>query len=124
MRSRIVKFTPNLTIHTLLLIVLVTGDTDLAPAVRIAQRLFPRNDIRFALPYERGTKSLRKIAPKSFRIGKDGYTKHQFPDPFIRKSGRRVAKPSDFLCRRDYFCNAGHALQLVRGGVLSLCRAR
>jgi hypothetical protein len=77
-------------------IVLVTGDTDLAPAVRIAQRLFPQNDIRFALPYERGTKLLRQIAPKSFRIGKDGYTKHQFPDPFMLKSRRRITKPSSW----------------------------
>lgn len=74
-------------------VVLMTGDTDLAPAVQTAQRLFPAKDIRFALPYERHNKLLRQIAPKSFRIGKDGYTKHQFPDPFILSSGKAISKP-------------------------------
>lgn len=77
-------------------IVLVTGDTDLAPAVRIAQRLFPHNDIRFALPYERGTKLLRQIAPKSFKIGSNGYTNNQLPDPFPLKSGKTISKPSSW----------------------------
>ena len=77
-------------------IVLVTGDTDLAPAVQIARRLFPERDIRFALPYERANKLLRKIAPASFKIGKDGYTKHQLPDPFRLKSGTTIAKPSSW----------------------------
>lgn len=77
-------------------LVIVTGDTDLAPAVQTAQRLFPAKDIRFALPYERHNKLLRQIAPASFRIGKDGYTKHQFPDPFVLKSGRQIHKPSSW----------------------------
>lgn len=77
-------------------IVLTTGDTDLAPAVETAQRLFPGKDIRFALPYERHNKLLRQIAPASFRIGKGGYTKHQFPDPFTLRSGRQIAKPSSW----------------------------
>lgn len=77
-------------------VVLVTGDTDLAPAIRTAQRLFPGKDIRFALPYERHNKLLRQIAPASFRIGKDGYTKHQFPDPFVLKNGKKVPKPSSW----------------------------
>jgi uncharacterized LabA/DUF88 family protein len=74
-------------------LVIVTGDTDLAPAFHTAKRLFPGAEIRFALPYERHTKLLRQIAPTSFRIGKEGYTKHQFPDPFILRSGRKISKP-------------------------------
>ena len=77
-------------------IILVTGDTDLAPAIRTAQRLFPDKDIRFALPYERHNKLLRQIAPKSFRIGKDGYTNNQLPDPFTLKSGKTISKPSSW----------------------------
>jgi uncharacterized LabA/DUF88 family protein len=77
-------------------IVLVTGDTDLAPAVKTAQRLFPAKDIRFGLPYGRHNKLLRKLAPKSFRIGSKGYTKNQLLDPFILGGGKRVSKPSSW----------------------------
>ena len=73
---------------------LVTGDTDLAPAVRAAQRLFPEKDVRFAFPYRRHNKELKDLAPKSFIIGSGSYSKHQFADPFVLSDGRKIDKPS------------------------------
>ena len=75
-------------------IVLVTGDTDFAPAIRTAQSASPKKDVRFAFPCNRPNNDLRKLAPKSFRIGKEGYAKHQLPDPYVISSGKTVAKPS------------------------------
>lgn len=74
-------------------VVLVTGDTDLAPAVRTAQNSFPEKDIRFALPYKRHNNELRKMAPHSFTIGKEAYRNHQFSDPYRLASGEIVYKP-------------------------------
>ncbi len=74
-------------------VVLMTGDTDLAPAVRTAKNHSPDKDIRFALPYKRHSNDLRRIAPKSFKIGKETYAKHQFPDPYLLPSGTEIAKP-------------------------------
>lgn len=77
-------------------VVLVTGDTDFTPAVRTAQSASPKKDVRFAFPYNRPNNDLRKLAPKSFRIGKERYVKCQFPDPYVTSSGKEIAKPSSW----------------------------
>ncbi len=75
-------------------VVLVTGDTDLAPAVRVADRLFPLKRVVFAFPYKRKNKELAKLSPGSFTISKEQYTKHQLPDPFVLSIGVKINKPS------------------------------
>lgn len=74
-------------------IVLVTGDTDLIPAVQSAKSIFPSKRILFAFPYRRKNQELVKIAPGSFRLKKERYLKHQLPDPFILENGDRIHKP-------------------------------
>ncbi len=74
-------------------VILMTGDTDFAPAVKTAQNADPGKDIRFAFPYNRPNNDLRKIAPKSFRIGKESYVKHQFPDIYELSNGKKINKP-------------------------------
>jgi uncharacterized LabA/DUF88 family protein len=74
-------------------VVLMTGDTDLAPAVKTAQSTPIKKDIRFALPYKRHNNELRKIAPDSFRIGKERYANYQFTDPYVLSSGKKMSKP-------------------------------
>jgi hypothetical protein len=73
--------------------VLVTGDTDLAPAVRTASRLFPVKQICFAFPYKRRNTELAKLVSKHFYIRKERYAAHQLPDPMRLPSGRLVSKP-------------------------------
>ena len=75
--------------------VIVSGDTDLAPAVRTAQRLFPTKRIVFGFPHHRKNNELAKLAP-SFRIGRDSYLRHQFSDPFTTSAGRNIAKPANW----------------------------
>jgi uncharacterized LabA/DUF88 family protein len=72
---------------------LVTGDTDLAPACRTAQRLFPGKTIGFAFPYRRKNKELAKLTSTSFNMDSRHYVAHQFPDPVRLPSGDVVAKP-------------------------------
>ena len=71
---------------------LVTGDTDIAPAVRTAQRLFPDKTIGFAFPFGRKNKELAQLVPRSFQISKNQYLKNQFP-PVVEISGRLLHKP-------------------------------
>lgn len=70
--------------------VLVTGDTDLAPAVRMVADVFPEKTICFAFPYKRKNKELNAITSKSFLIRKERYAAHQFPDPFTGISAGRL----------------------------------
>lgn len=74
-------------------IVLVTGDTDLAPAVRLCQRLFPEKYICFAFPYKRTNTELQQMFPGSFKISQASYCRFQYPNPFRLADGKDVAKP-------------------------------
>lgn len=74
-------------------VVLVTGDTDLAPAVKTAMKLFPAKQVCFAFPYERKNKELAKLVSKHFQIKKERYAAHQFPDPMVLPSGKEIVKP-------------------------------
>jgi len=75
-------------------IVLVTGDTDLAPAVRTCKRLFPDRLILFAFPYMRVNAELQALAPESFSIKATSYLRYQLPDPLVLKDGTELHKPS------------------------------
>ena len=73
--------------------VLVTGDTDLAPAVRTAMSLFPNKRVLFAFPYHRKNKELSKLAPGSFTMDKSQYARYQFQNPCILSDGTAIGKP-------------------------------
>lgn len=74
-------------------VVLVTGDTDLSTSVKTAKQPFPDKDIRFAFPYRRTNLELKQIAPNSFKIHRNSYVRHQFPDPFELPDGTQINKP-------------------------------
>lgn len=74
-------------------VVLITGDTDIAPAVRTSQKLFPEKSIIFGFPYKRRNNELVKLASKHFKISKENIIKHQFPDPLILSNGEKIYKP-------------------------------
>jgi len=76
--------------------VLVTGDTDLAPAVRTCKRLFPSKHILFAFPYRRTNNELAKISPQSFSIKRNSYASCQFSNPLILTDGTKLDKPSSW----------------------------
>lgn len=73
--------------------VLVTGDTDLAPAIRTGSLLFPLKKIVFAFPFGTKTKELSNIAPGSFTLGAAEYAKHQFAETVTLHSGKIITKP-------------------------------
>ncbi|UBF27051.1 NYN domain-containing protein [Kovacikia minuta CCNUW1] len=77
-------------------VVLVTGDTDLAPAVRTAKQLFSNKKVIFAFPYKRKNQELVKLAPGSFEIKKEQYVKHQFPNPYVLLDGSIISKPTSW----------------------------
>ncbi len=76
------------------IVVLVTGDTDLAPAARTVDRLFPNATIAFAFPYGRMNAELRNLAPASFKIHKRHYAKHQLSDPVVIPNKSPIHKPA------------------------------
>ncbi|MGC9328031.1 MAG: NYN domain-containing protein [Candidatus Hinthialibacter sp.] len=76
--------------------VIMTGDTDLTPAVKLTQKLFPYSLILFAFPAFRKNKILQKLCPHSFEIKSKQYANHQFPNPYILKNGKSIHKPESW----------------------------
>lgn len=72
--------------------IILSGDTDLAPAVRTVQRLFPDKTTGFAFPFGRKNKELAQLVPLSFQISRKQYLNHQFP-PAVTIAGRTIKKP-------------------------------
>jgi uncharacterized LabA/DUF88 family protein len=74
-------------------VVLVSGDTDLIPAIRTASTLFPTCTVAVCFPFKRHNAELRAAVQRSFKIGKDQYAKHQLPDPIVLPNGHLIRKP-------------------------------
>jgi len=73
--------------------VIITGDTDIAAAVKIAKNIYPTKHVLFAFPYARKNSELAKLAP-SFTITDQAYIKHQFTNPITLKNGKKINKPA------------------------------
>lgn len=73
--------------------VLLTGDTDLAPAYVTASTLFPNKNILFMFPFARKNKELKALAPHSFKIKGKQYANNQFSDPYQLSDGTLINKP-------------------------------
>ena len=74
-------------------VVLVTGDTDVAPAIRAAKRMFPLAEVCFAFPWQRRNDELKKLATGlCIDITRDAYLRHQFPDPLV-VGAKKYPKP-------------------------------
>jgi len=76
--------------------VLVTGDTDLGPAIKTAFQLFPEKQIYCLFPYGRKNKELAQLATGSFVITTDRYQGCQFDDPFVTHEGKKLRKPASW----------------------------
>lgn len=74
--------------------VLVTGDTDLSPAVRSVKTNFKNKKVIFAFPYKRKNEELAVLAPGSFSIGCNKCAKHQYPNPVVLQDGSKIYKPN------------------------------
>jgi Protein of unknown function DUF88. len=72
---------------------LMTGDTDIAPAVRMVRKYYPNGEIGFLFPYKRKNKELAQIANFSRNIKKERYLQYQFPDPFVLSDSTSIKKP-------------------------------
>jgi len=74
-------------------VVIVSGDTDLAPAIRTARRLFPAAEIALAFPFERYNVALLGLVTRSFRLSGEMYRRHQLPT-MIHTAGGVIRKPT------------------------------
>ena len=79
--------------------IIVSGDTDYVPLVSAFARLHPARTLRFALPFLREPRELRRVAPLSFVLSVESYRSHQLPPSVRLPSGKRVHCPAPWLAR-------------------------
>ncbi len=75
------------------IVVIVTADTDLRPAVETFNLLNPSKRVLFAFPWNRKNSILATLAPSSFSLGPEHYETSQFPPAVKLPSGKHVHKP-------------------------------
>jgi uncharacterized LabA/DUF88 family protein len=72
---------------------LVSGDSDLAPAVIAVRRQFPGKRIVVAFPPARVSEQLKRTANAYFTIGKAKFRKSMFPDEVGKSDGYILRRP-------------------------------
>ena len=77
-------------------VVIISGDTDIIPAVRTANQITSDKEIMFAFPFRRHNHALKTLCPNSFIISKNQYAKHQFTNPYILNDGTSISKPQSW----------------------------
>jgi uncharacterized LabA/DUF88 family protein len=73
---------------------IISADSDMCPAVRMAQQAAPGVNIVAAFPPRRQSAELRKLLPRSFTIGRGRLAQSQLP-PAVRDpaTGRHLRRP-------------------------------
>ena len=64
-------------------VVLVTGDTDLVPALTTSRDRDPRKTLAVLFPYRRANAELKRVVDASFTIKATAYARHQLSRGFI-----------------------------------------
>lgn len=75
-------------------VVLVTGDTDMIPAISAARRLFPDQKIGVGFPFLRHNRELAQHADYSFKIDQRSLLRAQFPPRVRLRDGSEIVRPA------------------------------
>ena len=77
-------------------VLVVTGDTDLVPAVQTARSGPAALTVAVAFPYRRVNRQLRFAADASLRLGRASYLRHQLPLDAPGVDGGLVSRPTEW----------------------------
>jgi hypothetical protein len=76
--------------------VIISGDADYLPAVKVFREMYPRIGLRFAFPRGRASKELSREAPASFTLNSAAYRSHRLPDRVKLPSGKYLHCPLEW----------------------------
>ena len=77
-------------------LMLISGDSDLAPAIRAIKLLHAEKRVIVAFPPGRFSDVLRNTAHASFTIGRAKIAKSQFPNVVMSASGHELHRPKEW----------------------------
>lgn len=75
-------------------VMVISGDTDIAPAIRTAVELYPRAQVGIVFPFNRHNRDLQQIGHRHIRLNAKTYAAHQFPTVLVTSTGAQVVKPA------------------------------
>lgn len=76
--------------------VIISGDADYLPAVRVFREMYPRLGLRFAFPRGRASKELAREAPNSLTLTSAAYFSHRLPERIRLPSGKFLYCPTEW----------------------------
>lgn len=74
--------------------VIISGDTDLLPAIKAVQTTYPGKAIGVVIPIGRASEDLKKQADFHYKMKAKHLDSSIYPDPYILKDGTSLACPS------------------------------
>jgi uncharacterized LabA/DUF88 family protein len=77
--------------------IIVSGDSDLVPAIKGVKRLFPAKRIRMLFPVGRTCEELKRVADSYSRIKVNHLEGCQFPDSITLPDGYTVSRPQEWI---------------------------
>jgi uncharacterized LabA/DUF88 family protein len=79
------------------IVIIVSGDSDLIPAIVTAKEEFPNSEIISLFPYRRANEEIKDYVDRYFRIKPKRYMIHQFPDEIELEDGTKIIKPPQWV---------------------------
>jgi uncharacterized LabA/DUF88 family protein len=76
--------------------VIISGDADYLPAVKVFREMYPDVGLRFAFPRGRASKELLREAPNSFTLTSAAYLSHRLPESIRLPSGKFLHCPAEW----------------------------
>lgn len=76
--------------------VILTGDTDIIPAIKTVKSIFGNKNIISLFPYHRKNEELKSVSDMHFSIKRETYLKHLLPNPYKLKGGTEIIKPASW----------------------------
>jgi uncharacterized LabA/DUF88 family protein len=73
--------------------IIISGDTDLLPAVKIVRSVFPNKQIGLVIPIGRASEDFKQQADFHYKMREHHLAKSVFPDPLILSDGSTLNKP-------------------------------
>jgi uncharacterized LabA/DUF88 family protein len=78
-------------------VILISEDTDLAPALRAARAIAPDKPLYVLFPHGRANRELARLCTASFKLSERAYAGNQLPDVISLGSGREVRRPAGWV---------------------------
>lgn len=77
--------------------IIISGDTDLLPAMKAVRNIYPGKEIGVVIPIGRASDDLKNQADFHYKMREHHLVKSTFPDPVILKDGTPISRPPTWV---------------------------